>query len=172
MATRLQATKHALNHFFFVYLILQVAGIWFPVQNFFRSLWWKAWGHNPDDDIGFHLGKVHFDDEAINEMIVSSNVLQLVEVLYGKGNYNDSVAFRQLQAYRQFKYLPYDTWKKIDDIWGFTKPGQYIWNWVVETDCLSTGRIAYLLSAYPEFMKFHEELLNIELKSSKPAKEA
>lgn len=164
MPTKRQQVKHALTHFFFVYTIVLFMKVWFPTKDFFRSIWWKLWGHDPKADVEFHLGQIDFDDDYFDRMTVGGAVHKLAKCLYGTEGYFSSPAWRQYSKYTRAGYLPLDQFEKIVALRNHKRPGKHILEWFLAVDGISQRRVDYFLANSPEFKEFYDGLLLAELR--------
>jgi hypothetical protein len=162
MATRKQEISHAIAWFFQIYTVVLFMKVWFPTQDFFRRIWWKAWGHDPKKDINFHLSQIKFDHETGNRILMSSAVHRLAGFLYGETRVQESVAWLQFAYFSRFKYLPYDDYMAIYELYEYQFPGQPILDWFMKTDGISADRIKSVRAFNPEFELFYQELMTTE----------
>jgi hypothetical protein len=170
MPTLKQKLGHALIHFTFVYLMVQGMKVFMPASDFFRRLWWKAWGHDPKQDVNFHLSQIKFDHHFANRVLISSSVHGLAVYLYGENNLEDSKAYLQMHQYLTFKYQPYDVHEAISDLWVSEAVGVAILNWFKKVDGFSQERLDSVRAFSPAFEEFYSKLLVKEL--HKPKEEA
>lgn len=167
MATRKQEISHAIAWFFQIHIFVLCMKVWFPAENFFRKIWWKAWGHDPKKDINFHLGQIKFDHDTANRMIMASSVHRLAMYMYGQRNVYDSKAWMQFNYFSRFKYLPYDDYMGIYDLYTYQFPGPMILDWFMKVDGFSAERIKSVRAFNPEFEAFYQELMATEKQKPK-----
>lgn len=167
MATLKEKVVHATLHFIFVYCVVLFMKVWFPTQDFFRRLWWKAWGHEPKGDPNFHLSQMTFDHHFANRIRISSLVHGLVTFLYGEKNIQDSKAYIQMNQFLNFKYQPYDVHEAIADLWKEQFVGLAILRWVMKVDGFSQERIDKVRAFNPAFDEFYNKLIVTELHKPK-----
>lgn len=170
MATLKEKVVHATMHFIFVYTVVQFMKVWFPTQDFFRRLWWKAWGWEPKGDPNFHLDQMTFDHHFANRIRISSAVHSLIVFLYGEKNLLDSKAYIQMNQYLNFKYQPYDVHEPVAGLWKEQFVGLAILRWVMKVDNFSQQRIDSVRNFNPHFNEFYTMLQTLEL--HKPVEEA
>lgn len=161
MATRKQEVKHAIAFFFHVWCVKQFCKVWFPTQNFFRKLWWKAWGYSPKTP-EFHLSKMTFDKAMCDRITVSAAVHLLAKNIYGD-SYHSSIAWRQFNLYSRFCYQKYDEWSAITDLWTHKKPGQAIIDWFCKVEDMTPERFNALVAINPHLHDHVEKMLVDEL---------
>lgn len=166
MSTVSQEVQHAIRHFFFCFLVIQYVNLWFPIKDFFRSLWWKAWGHDPKKNPEFHLGQMSLDDNYFRMMKLTTAIMNIIEVIHGSGEDDcyKSNAFCQWRNYRNFKYQKYSLWEPIVDIVTSDRPGQMIIDWICSADNISEGQFIYLVKRYPQYEEVVNRTLALEFK--------
>jgi len=162
-----QEVNHAIRHFFCCYLVIKYVNTWLPIKDFFRSLWWKAWGHDPRKEPEFHLGQMSFDDNYFRMMKLSTAIMNIVELIHGPGEDDcyKSNAFMYWSRYRNFKYQKYATWEPIVDICNSERPGQLIIDWVCSTDRITEVQFKYLVSRNPQYDELVNKALALEFKN-------
>jgi hypothetical protein len=161
MATRKQEVTHAIAFFFHVWCVKQFCKVWFPTENFFRKLWWRAWGHNPKTP-EFHLSKMTFDKSMSDRITISAAVHLLAQNIYGDA-YHSSPAWRQFNLYSRFCYQRYDEWSAITDLWTHKKPGQAIIDWFCKVEGMSSERFKAICSVRPGLQEHVDKILEDEL---------
>jgi hypothetical protein len=126
MATLTQETKHAINHFFRRWLITRIAHIYMPLGDFFRGLWWRAWGHNPNEEIEFHMSQIVLDDHFVKTVQYCSLISRLAEVFFGLDKGQESRTWWLFARYANGRYLRYDDYITFDTLFNSNKPGKII----------------------------------------------
>lgn len=166
MSTINQEVQHAIRHFFFCFLVIKYVNLWYPIKDFFRSLWWKAWGHDPKKNPEFHLGQMTFNDNFLRKVKLASSVNQIVEIIHGNGPEDcyKSKAWCQWADHHNFRYQKYVVWEPINHIYGLCKPGQAIIDWVCKTDGVQSGRFTYRAKLNPQFQEIVDKVLALEFK--------
>lgn len=166
MSTASQEVQHAIRHFFCCFLVIKYVNLWFPIKDFFRSLWWRAWGHNPKKEPEFHLGQMSFDDNYFRMMKLSNAIMSIVEIIHGNGEDDcyRSNAFMYWSRYRNFKYQKYSIWEPIVEICQHPRPGLHIIDWICKTDGIHSGRFMYRVKLNPQFQEIVDKVLTLEFK--------
>lgn len=166
MSTISQEVKHAVRHFFQCYLVIKFVNTWLPVKDFFRGIWWKAWGHSPKEEPNFHISQMSFDDNFFRMMKVSAGIMNIVDLIHGDGEDDcyKSRAFVQWARYRNFKYQKYSIWEPIVEIVQDPKPGQRIIEWVCKTDGIQSGQFTYRVKSNPQLQEIVDNVLSLEFK--------
>jgi hypothetical protein len=162
MATVRQSAGHAISHFFTVFVPLAfLMNVFFPVQNVFRKLWWKAWGHNPDENIGFHLDKLSFDHNWHNRAVITQIVAGMAKLFYSDPM--TSIAVKMYNDYRFHQYQPYDVWAPID-VWAqLEQPGKAIIDWFIDVEGMPRSRLDYMLKSNPNFVEWYTEAIETKM---------
>lgn len=161
MATRKQEVSHAIGFFFHVWCVKQFCKVWFPTEEFFRKLWWKAWGHDPKVP-EFHLSKITFDKALGDRITISAAVHDLACCLYGDAYYS-SPAWRQFNLFSRCCYQPYDEWSAITHLWTHEFPGQAIIDWFCKVEGISKSRFTAITAVNQPLREHVAKLLEKKL---------
>lgn len=164
MITDRQSLLHAIKHFFTVFLVVKFVFFFFPIKDFFRGLWWKAWGHDTQTP-EFHLSQVSFDHHMANQAIISGMVRTLYKGVYGEAaSLDSSLAARQLNRFLQLKYLPLKQHDAIKAFFTTEYPGPLVEDWFCKTDGISPRTLELKLQLDPHFAIVHEYSLQCKIR--------
>ena len=175
MSTRAQRIAHWIDYWVATYPLVKGMAIWFPIHNFFRKLWWKAWGHDPAANPTFHLDQISFDHDFANRMQIGSAVHSLAVGFHGKNRIHLSRAWTLMTRFQKVQYIPFDDYEAISALFDEKEPGPAITNWFITVDRVTSWDWRAALNTNVAFsrtvasiaaLKYHEPALNPEDKEA------
>lgn len=163
MATLRQTTTHMVQFGIGRAIFLFVVKFWAPFTDFFRALWWKAWGHDPKSNPEFHLSQIDFSAGPLaRSIVISSMALDFISRFYGITQ--DEAILKSntlllLSKRMNFHYLSYDISQELSEIFAEKKPAAKLIEFILKYEGIAIGAFDYRMTNNVSFRQFVETLL-------------